>query len=141
MAFAGALAAAFADTASSEIGALASTQPKLITNFKPVPHGTNGAVSLLGFAASCGACLTLAGAAWWGGFFEQHLNSGGFSTGKAVVACCILTFAGILGTVSDSILGATVEDRVIGVGKGTVNFACTLVGAASAGLLSYVFWR
>jgi hypothetical protein len=38
-------------------------------------------------------------------------------------------------------LGATVEDRLIGVGKGTVNFACTLVGAVSAGLLTYVFWR
>jgi uncharacterized protein (TIGR00297 family) len=141
MAFAGALVAAFADTASSEIGALAHGEPKLITNFKAVPHGTNGAVTGLGFAAAVGACLTLSGIAWWNGFLEQQLSANGFSSSQGLAACGILTLAGLLGTVIDSVLGATIEDRIPGVGKGVVNFACTLTGALTSGLLTHLFWR
>ena len=47
--FVGAIATATADTLASEIGIL--HEPRLISNFKKVPAGTNGAVSLLGTAA------------------------------------------------------------------------------------------
>ena len=43
--FVGAIATATADTLASEIGIL--HEPRLISNFKKVPAGTNGAVSLL----------------------------------------------------------------------------------------------
>ncbi|MCY3020276.1 MAG: DUF92 domain-containing protein, partial [Planctomycetota bacterium] len=57
MAFAGAVVAALADTASAEIGVLSKKHPVLITTRRPVPPGTNGGVSCLGFAAALGACL------------------------------------------------------------------------------------
>lgn len=135
IAFAGALAAALADTASSEIGALASRPPVLITTWRPAAHGTNGAVTVLGFGAAALASVLIAGAAWAIGFFQlacsQTLAQSFQSELFAAVAA-----AGMTGTVFDSLLGATVEDRVPGVGKGAVNFACTLAGAGVAGALS-----
>ncbi|MBI3828739.1 MAG: DUF92 domain-containing protein [Planctomycetes bacterium] len=140
LAFAGALAAAFADTASSEIGALSSQQPVLITTRKPVAHGTNGAVTRLGFLAAAGACVLLAIVAWAGGFWsivryshEWNVPSAGVAHG--LLYSSIVLAAGLAGTCVDSYLGATVEDLLPGFGKGVVNFVCTLTGAAVAGII------
>src|SRR6267378_259146 len=46
--FAGALAVATADTWASEIGRHSRTPPRLITNGKPVPAGTDGGMTVLG---------------------------------------------------------------------------------------------
>jgi uncharacterized protein (TIGR00297 family) len=137
MAFAGAIAAAFADTASSEVGALSDAQPVLITTFKPAAHGTNGAVTLLGFAAAFGAGALIAVAAWAGGFFGMlwKIPEATFET-KTILSAVFVIVAGLVGTLVDSLLGATVEDRLPGVHKGAVNFACTLAGALVAGGLS-----
>jgi len=133
MAFAGSIAAAFADTASSEIGALSNRQPHLITSLKAVPHGTNGAVSGLGFFAATCASALIAGCAWKSGFFSLLKLNAARDDSKVQIASLIVLLAGMMGTLVDSLLGATIEDRVPGVGKGTVNFACTLAGAAFAG--------
>lgn len=132
LAYAGAIAAALADTASSEIGALSGRQPVLITTWKPAPHGTNGAVTPLGFVAAFAAAAGIAALTHFSGFL--HLLFPGKADSKmSVTASCIIVGAGMAGTIVDSLLGATVEDRIPGVGKGTVNFACTLTGAAAAG--------
>ena len=136
MAFAGSLAAAFADTASSEIGALSKGQPLLITTRQPVPHGTNGAVTWLGMLAALLAAGILATAAALSGFFEQSVAHAGLSPAKVAMLSATIVAAGFIGTTVDSFLGATVEDRVKGVHKGAVNFACTLAGAIAAGLIS-----
>jgi len=151
MAFAGAVAAAFADTASAEIGVLSKQQPVLITSRKPVPHGTNGGVSALGFVAALGACVLLAGVAWADGFFALILKHHVAVVGQSArlssswktmsAAAAILVAAGMFGTVADSFLGATVEDRYTGVGKGAVNFACTLTGAIVAGAATAAWLR
>src|SRR6266850_2139351 len=49
-AFAGAVAAATADTWATEIGAYSSTTPRLITSGAPVTQGANGGITLLGTA-------------------------------------------------------------------------------------------
>ena len=136
IAYAGAIAAAFADTASSEIGTLSIAPPWLITNFKAVPHGTNGAVSALGFLAAINACLMIAALGWAGGFFGLLLDNVfhlKVTTANLVWMSASVILAGLGGTLVDSLLGATLEDRVPGFGKGAVNFACTLSGAALAG--------
>jgi len=139
MAYAGALAAAFADTASAEIGLLSTSRPVLITSGKRVPHGTNGGVSVLGFVGAFLACALVAGLAWSDGFLaivlKRHLAAPGRTMSLAAAA---IGLAGMAGTVVDSILGATVEDRWAGVGKGVVNFLCTLTGALVAGGLTRI---
>jgi uncharacterized membrane protein len=42
------------DTLASELGILSRSPPRLITTFKPVPPGTNGALSTVGTIASVG---------------------------------------------------------------------------------------
>jgi uncharacterized protein (TIGR00297 family) len=129
MGFAGALAAAFADTASSEIGTLSKKPPRLITTLQEVPHGTNGGVSVLGVAAALLACILLAWTAAQIDFFAIvfHVNKTTNPTIK-IYSGAVLLAAGLLGCLVDSVLGATIEGKWL-VGKGAVNFACTLTGA------------
>jgi len=54
-----ALAEAAADTVSSEIGQAVGGTPRLITNWKPAPTGTDGAVTLPGTAAGIAAALAV----------------------------------------------------------------------------------
>ncbi|MCY3021726.1 MAG: hypothetical protein NTW87_22165, partial [Planctomycetota bacterium] len=101
--------------------------------------------------AALGACLLLAAVAWAGGFFALILKHHVAVVGQSArlspswktmsTAAAILVVAGFLGTIVDSVLGATVEGRYSGVGKGAVNFACTLTGAVAAGGLTAAWLR
>ena len=54
--FIGSIATATADTMASEVGVV--TTPRLITNFKKVPPGTDGGISLVGTASwNHGSCI------------------------------------------------------------------------------------
>jgi uncharacterized protein (TIGR00297 family) len=140
MAFAGAVAAALADTAGSELGPLFGGQPVLITTRQRVPHGANGAVSAAGLAAAVASSVVIAVAAWSSGFFSQVVfYDRSMSAFQLTVASFIVVIAGLAGTLIDSLLGATIESRWTGVGKGTVNFICTLVGAFFAGGLTAIW--
>jgi len=139
IAYAGALAAAFADTASSEIGVLSSKSPRLLTTLKPVPHGTDGAISSLGLIAALIASGGLAALGWRAGFYALLIDDRFNTTKYRILAALIVTSAGIAGTLFDSLLGATVENKIPGVGKGAVNLACTLAGAVVAGGLTWAF--
>lgn len=119
-AFVAALGAAFADTAESEVGQLASRSPRLITTLRKVAPGTDGAVSLPG---------TLAGIAAAGLTAALALTLG--LVGGTSVAL-LVAFAAFLGTVADSIVGA-VGPRI---GNEATNVICTLVAALFAALVS-----
>ena len=116
-AFAGSIAAAMADTLSSEFGGLFD-DPRLVTTLEPVDPGTDGAVTWQGELAG------VVGAALVGGLAALLMPVGPASTGFVVVAA-----AGVVGMSVDSLLGATVEgDRF---GNQTVNFLATLSGAVA----------
>ncbi len=57
IALAAALAEAAADTVSSEIGQAIGGVPHLVTNWKPFPAGTDGAITCAGTAAGVGAAI------------------------------------------------------------------------------------
>lgn len=114
-AFAGSVAAAMADTLSSEFGGLYD-DPRLVTTFERVEPGTDGAVTWQGEIAG------LAGAALVGGIAAVLMP-----LGDPPVALAVVTGGGVIGMTVDSLLGATVEgDRLT---NQTVNFLATLAGA------------
>lgn len=97
--FAAALAASNADTWATELGVLNPHPPRLITHPKQiVEKGTSGGISLVGtFAAVAGAGLI--------GFLAGLLNPDGISWSTMF----LVTLAGLLGSLFDSLLGATVQ--------------------------------
>jgi uncharacterized protein (TIGR00297 family) len=94
-AFAGAIAAASADTWATEIGTLSSRAPVSIATLRPVHTGMSGGVSALGIAASVGGALCVAVAAL---IFR-------IASLPAVAA------GGIAGSLVDSFAGATLQSR------------------------------
>jgi uncharacterized protein (TIGR00297 family) len=108
VAFYGALATVNADTWATELGVLARSQPRLLITGRPVPVGTSGGVTAAGFAAA------LAGAAFIGvvGFLliqaAAKLTTGAWLLSDwAVILVAVVS--GFLGSVFDSLLGATVQ--------------------------------
>ena len=145
-ALAGALAAAAADTWSTEIGGRSRTAPRLVTTGAVVPAGTSGGVTWLGTAggAAGAACMAVVAA------FLRLLGP------RAAVFVAV---GGLAGGCADSLLGATVQARyrcpacgAVGEARrhcgaavelvsglawmtnDTVNLAATMVGAAVAAL-------
>lgn len=123
--FAIALAAATADTWASEIGVLSHRKPLSILTMRAVPPGTSGGVSLLGLAAAAGGALFIG--LWFAAGYgiaaaaaSQH--AGEITTSPAgrmvsvnwnlletLVIVAMITAGGFLGSLVDSLLGATVQ--------------------------------
>jgi uncharacterized protein (TIGR00297 family) len=93
-----ALAEAAGDTSSSEIGMAFPGKTLLVTNFKSVPPGTDGGISLFGTIAALLGAASVAVAAVATGLVPANQ-----------IATIIL--AGLFGTVIDSLLGAIFERR------------------------------
>ena len=119
-AFAGALAAATADTWATEIGRHSSTSPRLISSWTRVPAGTDGGMTLLGTAGGIAGAASIAGLS---SALEQQTISA-------------VAIAGIVGMLLDSVLGATVQGKARWMDNDAVNLAATLTGAVCARLLA-----
>jgi uncharacterized protein (TIGR00297 family) len=120
LAFAGAYAAATADTWATEIGTLARRQPRSILTLRPVATGMSGGVTIPGTLAE------IAGAVWLGvtglaGIAAAYvLNAADFGfawhTGAPaaymvpVGTLLAIPVGGIAGATADSVLGATVQE-------------------------------
>jgi uncharacterized membrane protein len=99
-------ACATADTWASEVGILSKEKPRLVTTLREVPHGTNGGISVLGTFAS------MAGGAFIGIIFWA-MSLKGFDN-KIIQApqypmILVGLLSGFLGSLIDSVLGATVQ--------------------------------
>jgi uncharacterized protein (TIGR00297 family) len=124
LAFAGAFATAASDTAGSEIGQLLGRRTFKLTTLRPVPRGTEGAVSLEGTLAGILASLVIGGLGYWVGLYP--------APGIAVVAV-----AASVGTTFESLVGGALERSAL-LDNEALNFLNTLVGAlvaASAALV------
>ncbi|WP_211093130.1 MULTISPECIES: DUF92 domain-containing protein [Chitinophaga] len=114
---AGSLAAATADTVSSELGTVYGRNFRNILTFKKEAKGLDGVISLEGTLLGAAGALLLAVLYWF--FF------GGYRRALLVL------IGGILGNVVDSLLGATLERKQV-IGNDTVNFLNTLSGGLIA---------
>lgn len=93
---AGALAAATADTWATEIGTYAGGVPISIVSGRRVPAGTSGGISLLGSLAGVAGALFIALSA---------------ALARWPISSAAILLGGIIGALSDSILGATLQVR------------------------------
>lgn len=97
--YVGALATATADTWATEVGVFSRQQPRLLTTGKPVPAGTSGGITLLGTGASAAGAFFL-GLVFW---LLQRWR-------RAYTPLPLIAFmSGLLGSLFDSLLGATVQ--------------------------------
>jgi uncharacterized protein (TIGR00297 family) len=118
---AGSLAAATADTLSSELGTVYGSRFYNVLNFKKDKRGLDGVISLEG---------TLIGLA--GAVLIAVVYAVGFGWS---ISFCWIMLAGLIGNLADSVLGATLERKQL-IGNNTVNFLNTLTGALICLLLS-----
>jgi len=105
LAFAGALAAANADTWATELGVLSKTPPRSIRTGRVVEPGDSGGVSRMGLLAATGGSLLIAGLAvlpWPGIPSKPDLVALG-------LVILLITLAGLGGSLVDSLLGATAQ--------------------------------
>jgi uncharacterized protein (TIGR00297 family) len=124
--FAASLAAKLADTCGSEIGKRWGRHTVLITTLRPVPAGTEGAISLEGTAASAAGGVVMAVVMAALGVIE--------SPG----ALALVAGVGLLATLLESVLGATAQQRVAWLSNELVNGLQTLVAAGLAVALAPV---
>lgn len=122
-----ALAEAAADTVSSELGQAAARSAYMITDFRDVPVGTNGAVSIEGTISGCVAACIVAWISAVVGFVDWHWIP-------------VITFAAISGMLLDSIIGATWENSGK-LGNDAVNFISTVFAADVALVVALVMQR
>jgi len=113
-----ALSEVAADTLSSEIGTFLGGTPRLLTTWEGVPAGTDGAITWLGTLVSLAAALLVSLASATTHVFPfRNLPP------------CIA--AAIFGTLVDSLLGATLEQKGV-LGNNGVNFLSTACAAVLA---------
>ncbi|MGZ5539026.1 MAG: TIGR00297 family protein [Halobacteriota archaeon] len=118
IAFIGAVATATGDTLASEIGQTYRKLPRLITDLRLVPHGTDGGITMLGeysAVAGAGAIAIIA----------ILLGVGAFNTIVPVI------LGGFFGANVDSVLGAVLERRHY-LTNSSVNLLATVAGALAA---------
>ncbi len=118
LAFAAAFATKTSDTASSEIGQLWGRRTFLLTTLRPVPRGTEGAVSMEGTVAGILASVLVAGLGAAAGLYAYSW-------------IWVIVLAAFVGTTLESLVGATLERQGL-LDNEAVNFLNTLIGALTA---------
>lgn len=103
--FGAAMAAATADTWSSELGILSKSAPVSILTLRPMDGGLSGAVSTLGLiAGALGAVAT-------SGVIAVTALATVSARREALIIFLIAAALGVAGTLLDSVLGATIQAR------------------------------
>ncbi|MBA0810302.1 hypothetical protein Gohar_002306, partial [Gossypium harknessii] len=95
------------DTWSSEIGVLSDDQPRLITTFKSVRRGTNGGVTKTGLLAALAAGSVIGLTFVLVGFLTTKCSNE--MAMKQLLVIPLSAVAGLLGSIIDSLLGATLQ--------------------------------
>ena len=118
--FAASFSAKLADTCGSEIGKRWGRHTVLVTTLRPVPAGTEGAISLEGSLASLVGSALMALIALQLGLLEGS------------TAWLLVTLVGLVATLIESLIGATLQGRIDWLSNELVNGLQTLIAALLA---------
>jgi uncharacterized protein (TIGR00297 family) len=124
LAYAAAVATAAADTCSSEVGKAYGRRTFLITTLRPVPPGTEGAISAEGTVAGLVGAIIVAAVGAAGGLYGPS-------------ALVLVAIAGLLGCLAESVLG-TVAERRGWLDNDLLNAVNTAIGAALVVLMARI---
>ncbi|WOD38752.1 TIGR00297 family protein [Nodosilinea sp. E11] len=116
LAYVSSLSTKLSDTTASEVGKAYGQRTFLITTLKPVPAGTEGAVSLEGTLAGVVGSAVIALVGWGVGL----ISPGG-------IAICLI--AALIATTLESLIGATLQTRLAWLTNEMVNGLNTTIGA------------
>ncbi|MBD2463835.1 TIGR00297 family protein [Oscillatoria sp. FACHB-1407] len=111
------------DTCASEVGKAYGKRTFLITTLKPVPRGTEGAVSLEGTLAGIAGSAAIATVAWVVGLISP-------------IGIPICMAAAFIATTIESVIGATLQSKFEWLTNELVNVVNTLIGAIAAILIA-----
>lgn len=114
------------DTTASEVGKAYGQRTFLITTLRPVPAGTEGAVSLEGTLAGIVGAALIAVVGWAIGLISP------WGIGLCLVAAFIATNL-------ESVIGATLQEQLPWLTNEVVNIINTTIGAIAAILLALIF--
>ncbi|GCE65506.1 hypothetical protein OMCYN_01445 [cyanobiont of Ornithocercus magnificus] len=118
--FAASFAAKLADTCGSEIGKRWGHTTVLITTLQPVPAGTEGAISLEGTLASIFGSIVMT-------FIMSTLLPFG-----GLLSCTTVALSGLIATLFESLIGATLQRHVSWLNNELVNALQTTAAALLA---------
>jgi len=113
------------DTTASEVGKAYGKRTFLITTLKPVSPGTEGAVSLEGTIAGVVGSAVIAGVGW---------GTGLITAGGSLI-CLVAAF---IATNLESVVGATLQEKIDWLTNEWVNIINTTLGAIAAILLALI---
>lgn len=165
-AFLGVMATVNADTWATELGVLSELPPRLVTTGEEVSPGTSGGVTRLGIWASVAGALLIGTVATMLTQLEALATGVGWSI-EAVSYSLLAVAGGVVGSLFDSLLGATVqgiyycdqcaketENPVHHCGQAArpwrgwgwlnndlVNWVASLIGGLVAMSLAWFLWR
>ena len=125
--FVASLSTKLSDTTATEVGKAYGQRTFLITTLQPVPRGTEGAISLEGTLAGVIGSVALAIVA----------QAVGLISLQGVIVCAIAAF---VATAVESLIGATIEEKLAWLTHDFVNIINTAVGALIAIGLGWL-WR
>jgi uncharacterized protein (TIGR00297 family) len=116
LAYVSSLSTKLSDTTASEVGKAYGRRTFLITSLKPVPAGTEGAVSLEGTLAGVAGSVVMALVGWAVGFLSLW----------GILVCLVAAF---VATTVESLIGATLQTRIPWLTNEVVNGMNTTIGA------------
>ncbi|MCP9940972.1 DUF92 domain-containing protein [Cyanobium sp. ATX 6E8] len=133
--FAASFAAKLADTCGSEIGKRWGRHTVLITSLRPVPPGTEGAISLEGTAASLagsGLMAALMLVLGLGAVSSVSTSSVSSSAVNPGAVWLLITLVGLAATLIESLIGASAQQRWAWLSNELVNGIQTAIAALLA---------
>lgn len=126
IAYVASFATKLSDTCASEIGKAYGKRTFLITTLQPVARGTEGAISLEGTIAG----IIASGAIALLGYLTNLINPIG------IVICLISAF---IATNLESVIGATLQEKIDWLTNEIVNIINTFLGAVIATMLLFLY--